>query len=45
MLDHGSSQVVISSKLCIKATKKLPGEGFKRQGPDDKAWFYQDCRA
>jgi len=45
VLEYASSEVVISSKLCLGATKKLSGEGFKRQGPDDKAWFYQDCRA
>ncbi len=33
MLDYASSEIATSSKLCIDATKKLSGEGFKRQGP------------
>ena len=33
VLDHATSEIAISSKLGIDATKKLPGEGFKRQWP------------
>ncbi|MGB7748321.1 MAG: UbiD family decarboxylase [Verrucomicrobiia bacterium] len=33
VLDHATSEVAIGSKLGIDATKKLPGEGFKRAWP------------
>jgi 4-hydroxy-3-polyprenylbenzoate decarboxylase len=29
-LDHATSEMAIGSKLGVDATKKLPGEGFKR---------------
>jgi len=30
VLDHATSEIAIGSKLGIDATKKIPGEGFKR---------------
>lgn len=33
VLDHATSEVGIGSKLGIDATRKLPGEGFKRDWP------------
>jgi 4-hydroxy-3-polyprenylbenzoate decarboxylase len=33
VLDHATSEIGIGSKLGIDATKKLPGEGFKREWP------------
>ncbi|HEY1789704.1 MAG TPA: menaquinone biosynthesis decarboxylase, partial [Verrucomicrobiae bacterium] len=33
VLDHATSEVAIGTKLGIDATKKLPGEGFKRNWP------------
>jgi 4-hydroxy-3-polyprenylbenzoate decarboxylase len=33
VLDHATSEMAIGSKLGIDATKKLPGEGFKRPWP------------
>ncbi len=33
VLDHATSEIAIGSKLGIDATKKLPGEGFKRPWP------------
>jgi 4-hydroxy-3-polyprenylbenzoate decarboxylase len=33
VLDHATSEVASGSKLGIDATKKLPGEGFKRSWP------------
>jgi len=33
VLDHATSEMAIGSKLGIDATKKLPGEGFKRVWP------------
>jgi 4-hydroxy-3-polyprenylbenzoate decarboxylase len=33
VLDHATSEMTIGSKLGIDATKKLPGEGFKRAWP------------
>jgi 4-hydroxy-3-polyprenylbenzoate decarboxylase len=33
VLDHATSEVAVGSKLGIDATKKLPGEGFKRDWP------------
>jgi 4-hydroxy-3-polyprenylbenzoate decarboxylase len=33
VLDHATSEMAMGSKLGIDATKKLPGEGFKRQWP------------
>ena len=33
VLDHATSEMAIGSKLGIDATKKLPGEGFKRLWP------------
>jgi 4-hydroxy-3-polyprenylbenzoate decarboxylase len=33
VLDHATSEIAIGSKLGVDATKKLPGEGFKRSWP------------
>ena len=33
VLDHATSEIASGSKLGIDATKKLPGEGFKRTWP------------
>ena len=33
MLDHATSEIASGSKLGIDATKKLPGEGFRREWP------------
>ena len=33
VLDHATSEIAMGSKLGIDATKKLPGEGFKRAWP------------
>ena len=33
VLDHATSEIASGSKLGIDATKKLPGEGFKRSWP------------
>ena len=33
VLDHATSEIPSGSKLGIHASKKLPGEGFKRPGP------------
>jgi 4-hydroxy-3-polyprenylbenzoate decarboxylase len=33
VLDHATSEIAVGSKLGIDATKKLPGEGFRRQWP------------
>jgi len=33
VLDHATSEMAIGSKLGLDATKKLPGEGFKRPWP------------
>jgi 4-hydroxy-3-polyprenylbenzoate decarboxylase len=33
VLDHATSEMAIGSKLGIDATKKIPGEGFKRAWP------------
>ena len=33
MLDHATSGIASGSKLGIDATKKIPGEGFKRPWP------------
>jgi 4-hydroxy-3-polyprenylbenzoate decarboxylase len=33
VLDHATSELAIGSKLGFDATRKLPGEGFKRQWP------------
>jgi 4-hydroxy-3-polyprenylbenzoate decarboxylase len=33
VLDHATSEIAIGSKLGVDATKKLPGEGFKRNWP------------
>ena len=33
VLDHATSEMAIGTKLGIDATKKLPGEGFKRPWP------------
>jgi 4-hydroxy-3-polyprenylbenzoate decarboxylase len=33
VLDHATSEMAMGSKLGIDATKKLPGEGFKRAWP------------
>ena len=33
VLDHATTEIAVGSKLGIDATKKLPGEGFKREWP------------
>jgi 4-hydroxy-3-polyprenylbenzoate decarboxylase len=33
VLDHATSEIAIGTKLGIDATKKMPGEGFKRPWP------------
>jgi 4-hydroxy-3-polyprenylbenzoate decarboxylase len=33
VLDHATSEIASGSKLGIDATKKMPGEGFKRPWP------------
>jgi 4-hydroxy-3-polyprenylbenzoate decarboxylase len=33
VLDHATSELAIGTKMGIDATRKLPGEGFKRQWP------------
>ena len=33
VLNHATSEIASGSKLGIDATKKLPGEGFKRPWP------------
>jgi len=33
VLDNATSEMAVGSKLGIDATKKLPGEGFKRAWP------------
>ncbi len=33
VLDHATSEIAIGSKLGLDATKKTPGEGFKRPWP------------
>jgi 4-hydroxy-3-polyprenylbenzoate decarboxylase len=33
LLDHATSEMAIGTKLGIDATRKLPGEGFKRPWP------------
>jgi len=33
LLDHATSEIASGGKLGIDATKKLPGEGFKRPWP------------
>ena len=33
VLDHATSEIAGGSKLGIDATKKIPGEGFKRPWP------------
>ncbi len=33
VLDHATSEIASGSKLRIDATKKIPGEGFKRPWP------------
>ena len=33
MLDHATNEIASGSKLGIDATKKIPGEGFKRPWP------------
>ena len=33
MLDHATSEIASGSKLGLDATKKIPGEGFKRPWP------------
>jgi 4-hydroxy-3-polyprenylbenzoate decarboxylase len=33
VLDHATSQLAVGTKLGLDATKKLPGEGFKRDWP------------
>ena len=39
VLDHASSEIASASKLGIDATKKLPGEGFKRLGRRSSRWM------
>ncbi|HEY3853968.1 MAG TPA: menaquinone biosynthesis decarboxylase [Verrucomicrobiae bacterium] len=33
VLDHATSELAVGSKLGIDATRKMPGEGFKREWP------------
>jgi len=33
VLDHATSEIAIGGKLGLDATRKLPGEGFKRPWP------------
>ncbi|MCX8090223.1 MAG: hypothetical protein N3I86_04705 [Verrucomicrobiae bacterium] len=33
MLDHATSEIGVGTKLGFDATRKLPGEGFKRPWP------------
>jgi 4-hydroxy-3-polyprenylbenzoate decarboxylase len=33
VLDHATSEMAVGSKLGMDATRKLPGEGFKRPWP------------
>jgi 4-hydroxy-3-polyprenylbenzoate decarboxylase len=33
VLDHATSEIASGSKLGFDATKKIPGEGFKRPWP------------
>jgi 4-hydroxy-3-polyprenylbenzoate decarboxylase len=33
VLDHATSEIAVGTKLGIDATRKLPGEGFKRRWP------------
>jgi 4-hydroxy-3-polyprenylbenzoate decarboxylase len=33
VLDHATSEIAVGGKLGIDATKKLPGEGFRRSWP------------
>jgi 4-hydroxy-3-polyprenylbenzoate decarboxylase len=33
VLDHATSELAVGTKLGLDATKKLPGEGFKREWP------------
>jgi 4-hydroxy-3-polyprenylbenzoate decarboxylase len=33
VLDHATTEVAVGSKLGLDATRKLPGEGFKREWP------------
>ena len=37
--DHATSEIAVGSKLGIDATKKLPGEGFRRPWPRSFAWI------
>ena len=33
VLDHATSEIAVGSKMGFDATKKIPGEGFKRAWP------------
>lgn len=33
VLDHATPEVAVGSKMGLDATKKLPGEGYKREWP------------
>ena len=33
VLDHATPEIAIGSKMGLDATRKLPGEGFKREWP------------
>jgi 4-hydroxy-3-polyprenylbenzoate decarboxylase len=33
VLDHATTEIAVGSKLGLDATRKLPGEGFKRGWP------------
>jgi 4-hydroxy-3-polyprenylbenzoate decarboxylase len=33
VLDHATTELAVGSKLGLDATRKLPGEGFKREWP------------
>jgi len=39
VLDHSTSEIASDSKLGIDATKKLPGEGFKRPWRRSSRWM------
>jgi len=39
MLDHATSEIASGSKLGIDATKKSPGEGFKRPCRRSSRWM------
>src|SRR5262249_29601122 len=44
VLDHDTSEIAIGGKLGIDATKKLPGEGFKRPCRRSSEWIRPSAR-